>query len=442
MLAKFDLILVIAYFIIILFIGWRASRKENNQGFLVGNRQIGTASLNATVSASLTGGSSIAAYIALLYLWGFSAFWIFIGASIGLLIFIPFAIKIKKEGDRRKHLTLLDFMYGKFGRVNTTMAAFLLLIVFLLLILGETIIGGKIFSVIIGLPYWLSVIICSLVILIYIYLGGVKSDIKTDLFQYAIFFFLLIIGFSLLKTTSLDKLQLDFFSMGIVQIIAAVIMGILALFVSADVWQKIYAAKSVRSVRRGFFFAAISFLIITFIITIIGLIIKSNFPSVNPNDALIYGFSSLPSGLLGLGLVIILAATMSTIDTALIVSSLFISRDIISKYRKISEDKLVKLTKLFVFAIWLFTTIISIFTSNLVFVFYNSFSFILILAPAVIFSFFFNLKTRAIRYSLIIGILSAIALAFSGNLTSDYAVIPFFVSLIVLGLAQKFVRNK
>jgi len=98
MLANLDLILIIAYFIVVLFIGWRASRKEDNKGFLVGNRQIGTTSLNATVSASLTGGAAIAAYIALLYLWGFSAFWIFIGACIGLLVFIPFAAKIKKEG--------------------------------------------------------------------------------------------------------------------------------------------------------------------------------------------------------------------------------------------------------------------------------------------------------------------------------------------------------
>lgn len=441
MIANIDLVLIIVYFIIILSIGWNSSRKENNQGFLVGNRQIGTASLNATVSASLTGGSAIAAYIALLYLWGFSAFWIFIGASIGLLVFIPFAAKIKKQGDAKGHLTLLDFMYEKFGRKNTTIAASVFFVVFLLLILGEMIIGGKIFSVVTGLPYWLSVVICSLVILIYIYLGGVRSDIKTDLFQYVAFFFLLIIGFNLLGTTSLDKLQFDFFSMGIVQIFAAVIMGILALFVSADVWQKIYTGKSVTSVKRGFFFAAISFFVVTLMITIIGLIIKANFPDANPNDAMILGFSSLPSGLLGLGIIVILAATMSTIDTALIVSSFFISRDILSKYKSISEEKLVKLTKLFIFIIWFFTTSIAILTSNLVFVFYNSFSFILVLAPAVVFSFFFNLKTKAIMWSLVFGIISAIILVFSGNLTSDYVVIPFFISLIVLGIAQKIFKK-
>lgn len=101
-------------------------------------------------------------------------------------------------------------MYKKFGRRNTTIAASLLLVVFLLIILAETIIGGKIFSVVIGLPYWSSVIICSLVIFIYVYLGGVRLDIKTDLFQYAVFFFLIIIGLGLLRITPLDKLQFDF----------------------------------------------------------------------------------------------------------------------------------------------------------------------------------------------------------------------------------------
>jgi len=65
-----------------------------------------------------------------------SVSWIFIGASIGLLVFIPFATKIKKEGDVQGHLTLLDFTYKKFGRRNTTLAASLFLVVFLMIILG------------------------------------------------------------------------------------------------------------------------------------------------------------------------------------------------------------------------------------------------------------------------------------------------------------------
>jgi len=290
------------------------------------------------------------------------------------------------------------------------------------------------------LPYWLSVIISSVVILIYVYLGGVKSDVKTDLFQYLMFFLLLIIGFMLFQKTSIDTTQLNILSIGAVQIIGMIIMGIFIIFVSADVWQRAYSAKDVKTLKRGFTLAAFSYLLVGIVISVIGLIIKSNFPNINPNDAMIYGFSQLPTGLLGIGLIAILAATMSTIDTGLIVGSLFISRDIISRYKKTSKEELIRLTRIFIIALCLITTILAMFTDNLVFVIYNMFNFALILAPAVTFSFFFNLKKRAIMWSFILGIISAIILVSLGQITSDVTVIPFFISLIVLGITQKLFK--
>ena len=441
MLADIDLILIIVYFIAVLFIGWKVSRNEDNEGFLIGNRQVSTTSLNATVSANLTGGASFAAYIAFLYLWGISAFWIFIGVAIGILAFIPFAVKIKKEGDIKGHYTMLDFLNERFGKLNTIIAAGLLMIMFITIILAEMIIGGKVFALVTGLPYWLSVIISSLVIFIYVYLGGVKSDVRTDLFQYLMFFLLLIIGFMLFQKTSIDTTQLNIFSIGAVQIIGMIIMGIFIIFVSADVWQRAYSAKDVRTLKKGFTYAAFSYLLLGVVISIIGLIIKSNFPNINPNDAMIHGFSQLPAGLLGIGLIAILAATMSTIDTGLIVGSLFMSRDIISRYKQTSKEELIRLTRIFIIVLCLLTTIIAIFTDNLVFVIYNMFNFALILAPAVTFSFFFNLKKRAIMWSLILGIISAIILVSINQITPDVTVIPFFISLIVLGIAQKIFKK-
>lgn len=441
MITTLDLVLIVAYFVAVLFIGWKVSRNENNEGFLIGNRQVRTASLNATVSASLTGGSALAAYVAFLYLWGISAFWIFIGVSIGILVFIPFAIKVKKEGDIRGHYTMLDFLNEKFGKRNTIIAAGLLMIMFLAIILAEMIIGGKVFALVTGLPYWLSIIISSAVILIYVYLGGVKSDIKTDLFQYLMFFLLLIIGFMLFQKTPIDTTQLNILSIGVVQIIGMIIMGIFIIFVSADVWQRAYSAKDIKTLKKGFTYAAISYLLVGIVISIIGLIIKANFPNINPNDAMIYGFSQLPAGLLGIGLIAILAATMSTIDTGLIVGSLFVSRDIISRYKQTSKEGLIRLTRIFIIVLCLLTTILAMFTDNLVFVIYNMFNFALILAPAVTFSFFFNLKKRAIMWSLILGIISALILVSLGRITSDVTVIPFFISLIVLGVTQKLFKK-
>lgn len=441
MLANLDIILLIVYFLIVLAIGLWASRKEDEEGFLIADRKVDVANLNATISASLAGGGVLAAYIALVYSYGLSAIWIFVGVSLGILVFIPFAKKLKVAGDKEKHYTMLDFLYSKFGKKNNFIAASLLFLMFLSLILVELILGGKVFSVITGFPYWLAVLICSATILFYLLLGGFKSVVKTDIFQYLLLFLFAVISWFLFTKSTIDVAQLNLFSIGIEQIIGFVIMGIFIIFVSADVWQRAYSAKNVKTVKRGFIYASISYFVIGLLVTMLGLVAKTNFPNINPNDAMIYSFSQLlPVGLLGIGLVALLSAVMSSADTGLFVSSLFFSRDLVSRYKKLSRDELIKLTRKTLIFLTLIATILAIFIQDLVFVVYTMFNFALILAPAVIGSFFSNLKQKPIRLSFIFGILAAIILVALQQLTPEMTIIPFILAAIVLVAAQKLTK--
>ncbi|MCK4522206.1 MAG: hypothetical protein KAU20_06535 [Nanoarchaeota archaeon] len=441
MIANIDLLLVVIYFIIVLIIGILASKKETKEGFLIADRKVNAVNLNATISASLAGGGILAAYIALVYLKGLAAIWIFIGASLGILIFIPFAKKIKRAGDKEGHYTMLDFLFSKFGKQNNLIAASLLFLMFLALILVELIIGGKILSIITGLPYWLSVIIGASVVLIYLLLGGFKSVVKTDVFQYLLLFLFVILSWFLLTGTKIETSQLNLFSISAVEIIGYVIMGIFIIFVSADVWQRAYSARNIRTVKRGFIFAAISYLIIGLLTTALGLVAKINFPNINPNNAMVYSFSQLlPAGFLGIGLVALFSAVMSSADTGIFVTSLFFSRDLVSKYKKLSKEELISLTKKSIFVLTLIAALIAIFIQNLVFVVYTMYNFALILAPAVIGSFYFNLRKKAIMLSLILGILSAIIIVSTGQLTAEMTVIPFLISAISLPIGQKIFK--
>ena len=183
MLANLDILLLVIYFVALLAIGFQASRKEGQEGFLIADRNVNAVNLNATICASWAGGGILAAYVAFVYRYGISAIWIWVGSSLGILVFIPFAKKLKVAGDREQHYTMLDFLYSKFGKKNNLIAASLLFFGFLTLILVELILGGKLFSVITNLPYWLAVLICSATILFYLLLGGFQSVVKTDIFQ-------------------------------------------------------------------------------------------------------------------------------------------------------------------------------------------------------------------------------------------------------------------
>lgn len=408
MIGYFDLLVIVIYFIALLIIGIRVSVREDNEGFIIGNRRVGAGSLNATLSASLTGGSYLAVYVAFVYLMGASALWLVVSVSIGLLVFIPFAVKLKREGDKKGHYTLLDYLSDRWGRANLVISAVLLLLIYFCLIVSETIIGGKTFSLIVGFPYWASVIICSFIVFFYVILGGFKSDVKTDVFQYIFIFLILFAGAFLFMGNRSIQFDINVFSAGIPSIAGFILVGILGIFVSADVWQRAYAAKDEGAVKKGFVLAALSFFVIGVIMTIIALILKNSFPEIDPNNSLIYGFSSLPTGLLGIGLIAIVSASMSTIDTCLLVSSMFVSRDIISHYGNISKEQLIKYMRISIIILFMMGTILALLLSDLVFVIYNSFNFALILAPAVVGSILFNIKRGAITLSLILGIISVL----------------------------------
>ena len=71
-LSMWDLLLILAYFAILVTIGYLSSRRQSDEDFLIAERKLGAWSTMATVNASKTG-SIIMIFVAMVYLWGFSA---------------------------------------------------------------------------------------------------------------------------------------------------------------------------------------------------------------------------------------------------------------------------------------------------------------------------------------------------------------------------------
>ena len=108
-----DYVLIAIYFLVLLYIGYKVSRKQKDEDYLIGERKISTFGTMATVNASKTG-SILMIFVALVYLWGISAIWYFIGMMIGIFIFIPFAMKLKDNSNQRFY-TLADYFKYNYG---------------------------------------------------------------------------------------------------------------------------------------------------------------------------------------------------------------------------------------------------------------------------------------------------------------------------------------
>lgn len=153
-LTTIDFVLIFLYFVVLIWIGYSASRKQSKEDYLIAERKLGAFSTMMTVNASKTG-SILMIFTASVFLWGFSAIWFFIGVIAGIFMFVPFAIRLREKSEH-KYYTLADYFKYNYGKKSAYLAS-LLTIFYMFGFLVVNLIGGtKIFVFFTGWSFWLS----------------------------------------------------------------------------------------------------------------------------------------------------------------------------------------------------------------------------------------------------------------------------------------------
>src|SRR3989338_11033538 len=170
------------YFLAVLFIGWRAGKRESPSDFLIAGRDVGLFRTTASVFAVL-GGEMLIAQAALSYSIGFSAFWFWSGLAIGMVLLGLAAAKIKTVGDKYGFINLSEYFGLKWGQSNKIFAALIVFVTFFALLSIQFMAVGNIISPLFNIAYPTIVIGAGLVVLSYLLLGGYKAVVNKDLFQ-------------------------------------------------------------------------------------------------------------------------------------------------------------------------------------------------------------------------------------------------------------------
>ncbi len=336
MTALIDIILISVYFIAIAIIGYISSRKETEKDYIIANKKLGVWDNIATLTATKITASIMISYLALVYVFGISAIWLYIGGAIGFTIYLFFAIQLKKEGDKNNYNSIADYFYHRYGeftgKIITIIIATLMFLNFTIQLIG----GAMILQSLTGLSSVLGILLCSGVILFYLYLGGFKAVVKTDVVQFvAIILLFIVLGIFLFSNFTYQAVQWDLMSAGPKMIIPLLIAGILTPFSASDIWQRTLASKSVKTLKKSFITTTIIYIVFGFILSIIAIIIKIKLPNISADSALISGFTQLlPAGLLGLGLVALFAAIMSSADSFAFISAGLLMHDIVFRNKK------------------------------------------------------------------------------------------------------------
>lgn len=349
-----DLVFILIYLFFLLFIAIRLwqNKRENVEDYLLAGRQLTLPSFIATMVSTWYGG--ILGVGEFTYLYGISN-WLVFGVPYYLAAFI-FAMFLAKRSRRSQIYTIphqLDISYGKapsilgafFVFIMTAPAAYILMLAILI-------------NFILGWPLFIGLITGTLFSLCYVWNGGFRSVIRTDIVQFMLMFgaFLLLLPFCLFKFGGFSYLQQNLPASFFVwhggqgaQYIFVWYFIALATLVDSSFYQRCFAAKTETVAKHGILYSILFWIFFDFLTTATGLYARAALPHLANPVASYVELSSLvlPIGLQGLFLVGLLATIMSTIDSYSFVSAMSIGRDIIWRLRDgKNENSISKYTQL------------------------------------------------------------------------------------------------
>jgi len=441
-LSIFDYGIISFYFILVIFLGIATSKGQSHEGFLIADRNLKTFTNSASIIASKIGAGAIMTFVALVYLFGYSAIWYFVGASAGYIFFIFFGSTLKNMAKSEKFYTLSDYFFFKFGKTVGFVSSTIVLVYSLLLFLVQLIGGAKSVSHLSGLSFSISILLLIGSIFIYVVLGGFRAVVKTDVVQLiSIVFILILLCFVMTNSFNSQFISSAFSvdkSLPLNSNISFFIMGILMPFLSMDLWQRIYAASDLKTVQRSLVISAFIYFLIGVLLCILGLAISVELHDIDPDLALLEGFTTLlPGGLAGFGLVFFFAAIMSSADSYLFACISIVVHDLVVRIKPIENHNPVKLFRYAVTVLLLISFIISHWLNSMVETTFIVLAFGSIIAVCGITSWAFKkCRSRTVGSGMVVG--------FTGTLVSIVAgpvAATLILSSITLTIAGFILEN-
>lgn len=341
------LLFLLGYFILVLLVSFIFSRRMRNlDDFFLASRNLPAFLVFISLSASWFGATSILVSTDEAYKVGLSSFWVMGAPAVFTVLLLAFFLASPIR--RLPIVSLPDLVELRYGRIVRHLASFLIIWYMAVLAASQMVAIGHFLKGFLGLSYVLSLILGIAVVLVYSVLGGFFSVAVTDGLQ---FFFLMagILGlFHLLSGTSLNEvadyaLQLgkeDYFNFFLdwKKNFLTLLSFTLAWMISPIAWQRIQAAWSDKGARHGLFATAGALFFLYGMVVFIGMFslpVLSSQPLEGPllSEMISSKLSVFLSGIL---FVAIVAAIMSTMDTAINTGALSLTRDV---YQQVFPSK-------------------------------------------------------------------------------------------------------
>ena len=340
-----DLSILILYVGLLIFFGFFRTKQtgKNPEDFLLAGRKLSLPGFVITLVATWYGG--ILGIGENTYSYGIQTWFIF---GLPYYIFaILFAFLIAGRINETKFISIPDQFHGRFGKTAGVVSA--LYILFLASPAPYILSIGILLQFTTGLSFGLSLLMSTGLSLSYIWVGGFKAVIRTDIFQFGFMFmgFLLLLIFSMksggpISEFSLPETHLDITGGASIQYMLVWFFIALWTFVDPGFYQRCAAAKSPQTAKKGILISIGFWFIFDMLTLSTGLYAKALLTAGDPLFAYPrLGAVVLPPLAYGIFITGLLATIMSTIDSLGLISAITFGRDILWRIQSpTSTDKL------------------------------------------------------------------------------------------------------
>lgn len=434
--------------ILVGFIGYRARKEDTLKDFYLAGSGFGLVVIFLTLYATQYSGNTLFGYSGKTYRIGFA--WImcihFMTAIVAC--FLIYAPRLYAYAKRYNFITPTDYLQHRFNSNWINVIATVIMVIVLsnyllaqLMAMGRAMQGLSTADP--DIAYQQGVILLTLIMVVYGTLGGIRAVAWTDVIQGLV----LMVGFSLLLFMLYKQFgPLSLATTTIQQSAEAVKVNVpdanrlrewlsyiiiigLGSTLYPQAVQRIYAARSEKVLRQGLALMAFAPLFSSLVAVITGIYALAYIPGLQgaETDKVLGIIMSMvqKNSILGYWLVVvlysaILAAMMSTADSALLSISSMLSKDIYGRFVDVnaSQARLTLMGKLFSWCLIIFLVWLAIYLSDkasLIKLLDRKFDLLIQLVPAFMLSIHWRgLQAMPVFIGIVLGVVLSLYLAFGG----------------------------
>ena len=340
------------------------SLKYNDtlDNFLVAGRSQKKILVVASMLASTIGGGITIGTVTRAYNIGFPAFW-FVAAG-GIAHFLQGALLSRKVRETEA-VTMPDLADKLVGPSLRTLTSLIVLVTWVGIATAQFVAASKIITGITGLSHQSAVIAAAVFLVVYTLIGGQKSVLRTDLFQFGVLSLALLATLAWLFLASppvAGAVRIELFNakFGFLDLLYYVIVLGGSYFICPMMFSRILSADTPANARKSSYMSGFGMLAFALIVTFIGLWARSSITDLGGLDPLNFmARKSLP-GIMGTLLIFgLLAAILSTADTVLLTAAGVLEHDLFKR-------KTVKGVRLWVVAVGAVAAFIALFQTDII----------------------------------------------------------------------------